>query len=446
MAAGVSLGQQTKLRQDLVLTPQLQAALEMLAMTQVELEDRIAMEVQDNPMLAWVDPTPAAGRTGRIEGTDFSRRTDVPDYDPWERYGGPGDGPPAPESLDFQIRISPADAAVKALALELLPRLTPEGWLPESDGELAALTGATAAEVAEARGLLQELDPPGLGARDLCECLLLQLAEHDEAAGDLAARLLSEARDEVERGELAAAALKLAVEPADVAEAMALLRHLDPAPGAAFRHDTPASVAPEVEIVRADNGEWRVEPLNPWTRRIQRSEVMQRFEEDASQFSAAEQKFLRDKMREARWFLDTLKQRELTMLRVVEAMVRRQRAMLDEGPDAAGPLTLRDIAAEVDLHESTISRVTSQKYVRTPHGQWSLRVFFKQSVGGDHTQAAIQQRIKALIGAEPAGKPLSDQAIADLLVREGMDVARRTVAKYRTELGLGTAAERRRTV
>ena len=201
--------------------------------------------------------------------------------------------------------------------LELLPRLTPEGWLPESDGELAALTGATAAEVAEARGLLQELDPPGLGARDLCECLLLQLAEHDEDAGDLAARLLSEARDEVERGDLAAAAVKLAVEPADVAEAMALLRHLDPAPGAAFRHDTPASVAPEVEIVRGNNGEWRVEPLNPWSRRIQRSEVMQRFEEESSQFSAAEQKFLRDKMREARWFLDTLKQRELTMLRVV---------------------------------------------------------------------------------------------------------------------------------
>lgn len=446
MAAGISLGQQTKLRQDLVLTPQLQAALELLAMTQVELEDRIAMEVHDNPMLAWVDTTPVAGRSGRVEGTDFSVNTDRPDYDPWERRAGPQEGPSTPDSLEFQIRISPADPAVKELALELLPRLTPAGWLPEGDGELAALTGAAVAEVAQARLLLQELDPPGLGARDLCECLLLQLDEHQGPAGRLAARLLHEARDELERGDTAAAAARLGVDPEDVAAALVVLKHLNPAPGAAFRLDTPASVAPEVEIVRGRDDEWRVEPLNPWSRRIQRSEVMRRFEEDATQFSAAEQKFLRDKMREARWFLDTLKQRELTMLRVVEAIVRRQRPMLDEGPAAAGPLTLRDIAADVDLHESTISRVTSQKYVRTPHGQWSLRVFFKQSVGGDHTQDAVKQRIGALIRAEPPGKPLSDQAIADILVREGMDVARRTVAKYRTELNLGTASERRRPV
>lgn len=449
MATGVSLQHQTKLRQELVLTPQLQAALELLAMTHVELEERISMEVQDNPMLAWVEPPSAQQEAGRhaverVQGTDFARRTDLPEYDLTERFVAAE--PSLQEHLAWQVGIQPADPGTKAVALELLPRLTPEGWLPEGDGELAALTGASTAEVAAARRLLQDLEPPGIGARDLCECLLLQLSEIGESENCLAARVLREAREELERGDLQAVAHRLDVDDVDVAAALSVLRRLDPAPGHAYAHEEAATIAPEVEVRRADDGAWRVEPLSPWSKRIRRSEVMERFEADPEQFSAAEQKFLREKMRDARWFLDTLKQREMTMLRVVEAIVRRQTGMLDEGPAAARPLTLRDIADEVELHESTISRVTSQKFVVTPHGQWSLRTFFRQAVGGDQTQDAVKQRIAALIGGESPQKPLSDQAIADVLVREGVEVARRTVAKYRTELGLGTAAERRRSV
>lgn len=449
MAAGISLQHETKLRQELALTPQLQAALELLAMTQVELEERIALEVEDNPMLAWVEPQSApqdaSRRTvQRVQGTDLARRSDFPEYDLTERLVAAE--PSLREHLAWQVEIQPADPGIKAVALELLPRLTPEGWLPEGDSELAALTGASTAEVAAARRLLQDLEPPGIGARDLCECLLLQLSEIGEPEDCLAARVLREARAELEQGDLSAVARRLEVDEEDVAAALSVLRRLNPAPGHAYASEKAATIAPEVEIRPADDGTWLVEPLSPWSKRIRRSEVMERFEADPGQFSAAEQKFLREKLRDARWFLDTLKRRELTMLRVVEAIVRRQAAMLEEGPTAARPLTLREIADEVELTESTISRVTSQKFVATPHGQWSLRSFFRQAVGGDQTSDAVKRRIAALIGGESPQKPLSDQAIADMLEREGIAVARRTVAKYRAELGLGTAAERRRSV
>ncbi len=438
----VNLRLEPRLQQRLSLTPELKTALELLQLPFIELEQRIEQELQENPLLEWDDsaPEPPSREMLRREGTDFAVDNDKPDFDPIERLVA--DSPGLHSTLEWQIGIAPWAEPDKVVAFELVPRIAPDGYLYDSDTELATELSIDVEQVAAARRLIQGLEPTGVGARDLAECLTLQLAERNQLDG-LAARLLSDCLDCLESGDIDTITRRLGCSSDSITMAMDLLRQLDPQPGARFRDDTSDPIQPEINIERDSRGRWRVEPYKPWSHRLRHSPVMHRFQEDPQSFSKEERAFLREKIRSAEYFLNSLKQRELTLIRVTEAIIERQGHVIDRGPESAVPLTLKDIAEVVDLHESTVSRVTRRKYAITPAGIVELKSFFHQSVGGDHTANRVKQKIRELIDSENKAKPLSDQAISKALIAEGMDVARRTVAKYRTEMDIPTKSGRR---
>lgn len=439
----VNLRLETKLQTRLALTPEIKTALELLQLPQVELEQRISEELEQNPLLEWDEayvPSETAYDAYRREGIDFSERTDVEDFDRFER--ATASAPSLHAHLDWQVTIAPWPEADKALAQELIPLFDPDGYLRESDQELAAQFETSLEHIASVRALLQTLEPAGLAARNLAECLLLQLSEH-KLTHSPAAELLSQCCHELERGDMAAIQSKLGWSAETLNDALKILRNLDPSPGYKFRDNSADPIEPELRIEKTSAGTWRVEPYKPYSHRIRRSPVMLRFQNNPLSFSAKEREFIRQKVRAAEFFLNSLKQRELMLLRVSEAIVRRQYPLLEQGPTAAVPLTLKDIAEELGVHESTISRATRRKYAITPNGLLELKEFFRQSVDGRHTPDIIKNRIKALVQQENPTKPLSDQALAEMLSREGIDVARRTVAKYRGELSIPGRSERR---
>jgi len=439
MALGMRL--ETKLGLKLKLTPQLRQALEILQMPLPKLEQRARVEVEANPLLAWRIPDNVAdGRSGPTEGTDFARSTDIDAYDPFERLDA--ERPSLQAHLEWQVNVAPWSDAIKMLVRQLMVRLTPEGLLRESDRDLATLIGGDEAEIAEARAYLQDLEPTGIGARDLSECLVLQLRE--QGLGDsVAARIMQEATDEMESGDLAAVAAKLDVDADEVREALLTLRGLDPKPAAAYEHAPVAAIEPELSVEREDGG-WKVELHKPLSHKIRRSPVAETLKHHPERFSEEERKYLVKKLRSADLFLEGLRHRELTLLRVAEVVVARNAVVLEQGREYANPLTLKDVARELDVHESTVSRSTRQKYMLTPDGITEVKALFCTPVSGDRTAASVRRALQAVIEAEDPAKPLSDQAICRELAKQEIDIARRTVAKYRAELGIPGRSKRRR--
>ncbi|RMF16481.1 MAG: hypothetical protein D6761_06205, partial [Candidatus Dadabacteria bacterium] len=344
----VGVRTETKVTTRLKLTAEVRTGLELLQLPQIELEQRIREELEQNPLLEWDETTVAELRKLRDrerhrEGIDFSERAETETWDPFERriLNEPG----LHQHVEWQIGIAPWDEADKDLALELEPLITPQGFLREHDSELAEQFGVSPERIAHVRALLQTLEPTGLAARDLRECLLLQLRELGEA-DSIAARIIDQCCPELEQGDQVSICDKLELTPDQVQDALLLLRRLSPSPGSRFRDDRADPVIPELEIRRNDDGSWSVEPYLSWSRRIRRSDVMERFLENPDSFSPEEQQFIREKLRSADYFLQSLKQRDMTLLRVAEAIVARQHALLEEGEHAAAPLTLKDIGAD----------------------------------------------------------------------------------------------------
>ncbi|MDN5781397.1 MAG: RNA polymerase factor sigma-54, partial [Luteimonas sp.] len=292
---------------------------------------------------------------------------------------------------------------------------------------------------------VQRLDPVGVGARDLGECLVLQLDNlpDDTPARALARRIATDHIDRLPRIGIEGVAAELGCELDQAEQALALLRSLDPRPGAQIG-DLPANtyVTPDCVITR-QQGMWRVALANE---RQPRLTIHRGYEQMIQHAGASDAGYLRGHLQEARWLLKNLAQRGETLLKVVQCLVRQQSGFLEFGPQALRPLTLREVAAEVGLHESTISRSISRKYVRTPRGTIPLRAFFASGIGteggGEASSIAIQEMIKRLIEAENPRKPLSDARLAEMLKATGVPVARRTVAKYRELLNIPSSHER----
>jgi len=289
--------------------------------------------------------------------------------------------------------------------------------------------------------VIQQLEPAGLGARDLTECLLMQL--DGESDVDLwVQRLLLHFPLEL-FGSDADLAKKAECSEDTIAQARARMRRLDPFPGHGMHGDNNYYIRPEIIFRRTSGNEIEVEvPASGW-RGIRLNEQWQDHE-----WTGKDKDFMSQAMKEAKWLLHALDQRSETLMKVALCLAQRQRAFLEYGVLGLKPLTLQDVAEEVGLHESTISRVTNGKFADTPIGMIELRRFFSAGLptrgGGTISVYRVQQRVKALIDSEPLGRPISDQAIADRLQAEGIEIARRTVAKYREQLGLPPSSQRRR--
>jgi len=356
------------------------------------------------------------------------------------------------EVLEEQLAVLELEPGLEEWVRFLIANLDPHGYLSASDEELLELAASTSFDLepdATALGLaiaqLQRLEPRGVGGRDMIEALLLQL-DPDAEEYTLLCRLLEEFLEEIASNRLPQIARELGVELEQLAELLELLRRLDPRPGAeAGAADTPVPIRPDVVVERGELGSWSVRVEWSSLPSVSLDPEIVSLARDAS--STAEVKsWARERVERARWIVDAVGQRKQTLLRVAIAVFDRQRAFLDEGPGHLVPLRMGAIAEELELHLSTVSRAVAGKHVQTPAGIFPLRYFFQVATGTDTTQARddLREIVRRIFAEEDPTAPLSDDEVAAELARRGMKVARRTVAKYRKELGIPTSYRRKK--
>jgi len=469
---------QLKLGQQLTMTPQLQQAirllqlpvLELQAQVQEALETNVMLEVEEEEQidLASIDqPAPQGEGQGEEDEREREETEEVvvEMEDPWAESSTPsGDGRAQDDDdrpleftdersrdlhqhLIWQLEVSRLDPRQVWIGEAIVDALNDDGYLTESPADIARSLSAdlpvSEADVEEVLAFVQTLDPTGVGARTASECICLQLAQldADTPGRDLAARIAQDHLQAVADRDMAQ--LRRSCEPDEDAllEALALIRACNPRPGSAFESAQPEYIVPDVFVRRTEQG-WSVE-INPAS--VPRLKVNQGYASLVSR--SADFATLRAQLQEARWLIRSLEIRNDTLIKVARSIVQRQSAFLEQGDEAMQPMILRDIAEAVAMHESTISRVTTGKYMHTPRGIYEFRYFFSSHVSGadgeDVSSVAIRARIRKLIADEDQGKPLSDAQLAEVLSREGIKVARRTVAKYREALGLASSSERR---
>lgn len=494
----MSLAPRLDLRQSqsLVMTPQLQQAIKLLALSNLEIETFIAEELEKNPLLdagggeerepaEAPEAEPAIERDGPADSTelldggaatgedsldvDFTAETfhhdsaadSVGGLDGGLGLAGTGgggglgeDGPDfdsfsAPDLSLADHLLAQAGAVVDGadlfIAQHLIDQIDEAGYLTASLLDIATRLGVPLARVEAVLALIQTLDPTGVGARDLAECLALQAKEADRYDPCMAALIAN--LDLLARGELARLKRICNVDDEDMADMIRELRGYDPKPGCRFGGDPVASVTPDIFVAPRGVG-WAVE-LNSAT--LPRVLVNRAYyaEVSAGPQDKSSKAWLSDMLASANWLVKALDQRQRTIIKVASEIVKQQEAFFRHGVSHLRPLTLRQIADAIEMHESTVSRVTSNKYLSCARGLFELKYFFTSAIqsadGGDAVSAeAVKSAIRALIQAEDPKKILSDDTLVEMLNSKGFDIARRTVAKYREAMGIGSSVQRRR--
>ena len=462
-----------QLGQNLTMTPQLQQAIRLLQLSTLELQLEVQQALDSNPMLELAEENPAdeasspeTNNDAEPEAPTVEGSTDedsweelsytggtgsqgaMDDRDPFENQAGSEGG--LHEYLLWQLHLSPLNERDQRIGAALIDSINSDGYLEtDLEGLQQTLGGGEMVGIDEIEAVLhwiQQCDPVGVGARDLRECLLIQLrAMSDETPAQAAAlRVVDTGMPNLARHDFRALQRDLGLDETTLARAVELIRTLNPRPGSHISDQPPEYVTPDV-YVRRDNGGWRVD-LNPdIAPRIRINSLYAGMVRRVS--DARDSAFMRNQLQEARWFLKSLHSRNDTLLRVARAIVERQSAFLEQGDVAMQPLILRDIAEALGMHESTISRVTTQKYMHTPRGVFEFKYFFSSHVGtsdgGECSATAIRAMIRQLISEEPPNRPMSDSRLAQVLSDRGINVARRTVAKYREAMNLPPSSERR---
>ena len=477
--------------QSLVMTPQLQQAIKMLQLSNLELSNFIDGEVQQNPLLERHEPgdgDAAQANPGEREGptpVELPERL-TGDFTPdaaerWQpewgdegdhsvdfggepqswpgRNGGQGTASYHPqldqtatgprtlrEHLLEQIGADLSDQSDRIIAVHLLDLLDEAGYLRTPLDGVAQLLGCEVERLEAVLARLQQFDPAGVFARDLKECLALQLRDRNRL--DPAMQALLDHLPLLEHLNIAALVRVCRVDAADVADMIAEIKSLDPRPGFAFDPPLAQPVVPDILLRAQPEGGWIVE-LNAET--LPRVLVNNRYYARVRQAtrSKAEQDYLTERLAAANWLVKSLHQRATTILKVAAEIVRHQDAFLRHGVPSLRPLILREIANAIGMHESTVSRVTSNKYIATPRGVYELKYFFNSAIpasdgNGAHSAEAVRHRIRALIDGETPDSTLSDERIVELLQQDGVDIARRTVAKYREAMRIPSSVRRRR--
>ena len=475
---------QLRMSQQLKLTPQLRQAIRLLQLSQLELETELSMALESNPMLESAEERREAEslereRTEEDDPHETAAAADAgePDVEAiaepsldmdtgWEdeftpRSGSGADGREPHESVDsttdslqehllWQLNLTPMSDRDRAIGTALIDAIDDDGHLSEPlEAIREALRPEIDADDHELEAVLhrvQRFDPIGVGARCLSECLCVQLSALDEATDALgmARRIARDHLEDLARLGPEKLAKQMAAEADDVTQAVELLRSLDPRPGAQISEQTIEYVTPDAYVARHE-GVWRVHLAAGARPKLGINRLYEGLIGEASRDDA---NYLRGQLQEARWLIRSLETRADTVLRVATAIVRRQVGFLEHGPESMRPLTLREIADELELHESTISRVTTRKYLHTPRGTFEFKHFFSSSLstegGGSASSTAIQAMIRRLIEAENPVRPLSDAKLAAMLKTDGITVARRTVAKYREAMNIPSSNERQR--
>lgn len=469
---------QLRIGQHLTMTPQLQQAIRLLQLSTMELQTEVQQALESNMMLETAEDSAdafesrdgAAPAEQQVEPTDIPKELEMDSS--WEDYveapsvasysSGEFDGmaPDAQhivtetlvEHLRWQLGFLHLSDIDFLIADALIDAIDDDGYLRMSLEEILDSLGSveTEIELDEVEAVLhqiQNFDPSGVGARDLGESLLIQLRQLPEDTPHCAhaIELVSSHLDLLASHDYKQLMRRLRVDEAGLKEIDDLIRSLDPRPGGRIASDRVQYIVPDVFVAKK-NGEWLVE-LNPDVApKIRINSTYASFIKRAD--NSDDNNNMRNHLQEARWFLKSLKSRSDTMLKVSRCIVDRQQMFFEYGDEGMKPMVLHDIAEQVEMHESTISRVTTQKYMHTPRGIYELKYFFSSHIstasGGEASSTAIRALIKKLIAAENTRKPLSDSKLAGILADNGFNVARRTVAKYREAMSIASSSERKR--
>ncbi len=355
------------------------------------------------------------------------------------------------EHLLWQLSVATFTPREREMALHIIDAINDDGYLEDWDGIVARLTdgtGANSADVERVLTIVQDFDPAGVAARNLGECLRLQLEQLSPVPpeAEAALKLVASPKGVLTSRDVTHLARETGLSADEVRAGLALVQTLQPRPGRPFQAHEADYIAPDVHVSKK-NGRWRVTLNAEHAPRLRVNPYYQRLIRRAD--TSQEQLTLKQHLQEARYFINSLEARNETLLRVAQCIIEEQRAFLEYGEEAMRPLVLRDVAEKLGIHESTVSRATANKYMLTPRGLYELKYFFSSHVqtteGGTCSATAIQAMIKRLIGTENPAKPLSDSTLADLLLKEGIQVARRTVAKYREALDIPPSHERKTT-
>jgi RNA polymerase sigma-54 factor len=472
---------QIRQTQSLTLTPQLRQAIRLLQLSSVELETEISEALESNPLLEALDDSGGDGDDAPVESateapadnTDDNESANANDVDVLENseeFDWSDDEPRSSgaksedfesefgtaitmdlcQHLAWQLRLShlsPRDIAIGEVIIEAIncdgylleaPEAIQQALLPEVNANLQ--------EINTVLQLIHHFDPVGVGAKNLSQCLSIQLLvlSEDTPGLCLAKKIALEHLEALAKVGSQKLASQLKIAQTEMQEALALLKSLDPKPGLKISSDVPDYVAPDC-IASKQKGVWHVNHARGSQPRIG---INRHYESLIGKASREDDSYLRGQLQEARWLIKSLDSRADTLLRVARSIIRQQSGFLEHGPQAMRPLTLREVAEELGLHESTISRATTRKYLRTPRGTFEFRYFFSSGIsnsdGGGTSATAIQSMIRKLIDTENPRSPLSDARLAELLNAEGIPVARRTVAKYREAINLGSSSDRQR--
>ncbi|MCP4204721.1 MAG: RNA polymerase factor sigma-54 [bacterium] len=474
---------QLRLAQKLVMTPSLQQAIKLLQMTRMEVQTTITQELVENPVL----------EEGEFEESATAEDVDEesPDAEPpevdamenidFEAYfseyldGGPGlasgsrlqhrEAPPLEATLSrepdlydhllWQLHMAEIPDGQREIAELIVGNLNPDGYLVATAEEIRAMgdgipgePGYSLEEVEEALAFVRGLDPPGIAFESLAECLLKQLDARGEPEDSLVRRIVTEYWELFLKRQFPSLAKKLGLELAELEPAVEEIKTLETRPGRRFNSDRAVYVEPDVYVVKV-SGEYVIQVNDDGLPKLRISgayrQMLRTVRSDAGQADA--KNFIREKLRSALWLIKSIDQRQRTIYKVAESIVRQQRAFLDSGIDKLRPMVLRDVADDIGMHESTVSRVVSNKYIHTPRGVFPMKFFFHSGIerdyGGDISSLTVKRKIKQLIENENQKRPLSDSELTRILKREGINIARRTVAKYRDELGISSSTHRK---
>jgi RNA polymerase sigma-54 factor len=456
------LSLQLKLGQHLTMTPQLQQAIRLLQMPVLELNTQLQQALESNVMLEQEEPpeSPQSSEQPSVVAGNNAEQNEWADIygsgrrnDNWSGQDQPQiDVPDTSEDtlrdhLLWQLEMEDFSPREAAIGEAIVDCINEDGYLIESLPNIVGIlpqdAGVTVAEVEDVLRRVQELDPVGVGCRSLSECISIQLRQLNPAEPGLATAFAIADRglDAVAEHDYGALRRSLQVSDEELETAILLIRACHPRPGSAIQPGSAEYIVPDV-YVRKQDGRWVVEVNRSIAPGLRVNQAYAELLKGNGQHS-----ILRTQLQEAKWLVRSLEIRHDTLMRVAMAIVERQVAFLEEGEEAMKPLILKDIAEELQMHESTISRVTTNKYMHTPRGIFEFRYFFSSQIegtdGSEQSSTAVRARIKRLIGQENPAKPLSDSKITKILGDEGTKVARRTVAKYREAMNIPSSSERR---
>jgi len=470
-----------RLSQKLVLTPQLQMAIKLLHMPQLELSQTLTQEMVENPfleesmdlitteeitseekesietsdeqddtemplekMMNFIsdDYFDERSSDGRDLGYFTSGRTEQPSFEHFL-----GNTPDLFDHLIWQLRLSREDEKIRSVGEIIIGNIDEDGYLRASSEEIKELAETDMETIERALSLVQSFDPPGIAARNIIECLLLQMRPLN-LQGTLVEDMVLNDMDLLGKKKYPQIAKKYNVPLDDIMSAVKVIEGLDPKPGRNFSSYDVNYIVPDVYIIKTDSV-YQIVLNDEGLPKLKISSYYQSLLKQRNSIQKEDRQFLEDKLRSAIWLLKSLSQRNKTIYRVAESILNFQRDFFDSGVNYLKPLNLKDVATELNLHESTISRVTSNKYLSCSHGIYSLKYFFSNAIPGEAggiSSTSIKEMIRKIISEEDTGKPLSDMHVVDILKNKNIIIARRTIAKYREELKIPPHTQRKKMI